>query len=134
ICYSGEDANFFTLKHLEGNNWSEAQRYCRKHHTDLISGVDQLNMYNKTESNKPDKDCFIGLFRDNWRWSDGSDSSFRDWTKDVNPSNNKCAKLEKDGGWDSDDCDKHNPFICYDGECLRNRTIKVSILGHYVVV
>uniref|UniRef100_A0A8C6SUY6 C-type lectin domain-containing protein n=1 Tax=Neogobius melanostomus TaxID=47308 RepID=A0A8C6SUY6_9GOBI len=108
-------------------NWFQAQHFCREKHTDLISGVDQLNMYNDKEPNKPDKDCFIGLFRDNWGWSDGSDSSFRNWNKDVNPSDNKCAKLEEDGGWDSDKCSNTKPFICYDGECLKNRTIKKNM-------
>uniref|UniRef100_A0A3Q2DKQ4 C-type lectin domain-containing protein n=1 Tax=Cyprinodon variegatus TaxID=28743 RepID=A0A3Q2DKQ4_CYPVA len=57
----------------EFKTWQEAQSYCREKHTDLISGMKQLQdgelkeVMSSTSSNP-----FIGLFRDTWRWSDGS--------------------------------------------------------------
>ncbi|XP_071385649.1 macrophage mannose receptor 1-like [Centroberyx affinis] len=71
----------------ERKTWTEAQRYCRQHHTDLAS------VRNQTENREIQKvvpkraEVWIGLFRDSWRWwSGGSDSSFRYWM-DGQPGN-----------------------------------------------
>uniref|UniRef100_A0A671YBB9 C-type lectin domain-containing protein n=1 Tax=Sparus aurata TaxID=8175 RepID=A0A671YBB9_SPAAU len=104
---------------IEGKkNWTEAQSYCRKHHTDLAS------VRNAAENQKVDdvipaeQSAWIGLFRDSWKWSDGSFSSFRYWLqgqpdnvggKDVCVS----ADLGSNGQWSDDPCDKKRPFICY---------------------
>uniref|UniRef100_A0A3P9NPG7 C-type lectin domain-containing protein n=1 Tax=Poecilia reticulata TaxID=8081 RepID=A0A3P9NPG7_POERE len=72
LCYNGK---------LKQKSWLEAQSYCRENHTDLISGTKQLQdeevkmMMNSADFEK----VFIGLFRDTWRWSDGSSFSFRHW-------------------------------------------------------
>uniref|UniRef100_A0A3Q1JP35 C-type lectin domain-containing protein n=1 Tax=Anabas testudineus TaxID=64144 RepID=A0A3Q1JP35_ANATE len=55
--------------------WPQAQRYCRVNHTDLVSGLDQLD----DNSLKSGSDVWIGVFRDTWRWSDGRNFSFRNW-------------------------------------------------------
>ncbi|XP_039667419.1 macrophage mannose receptor 1-like [Perca fluviatilis] len=72
--------------HISGSemNWTDAQSYCRKHYTDLISGVKQLKDF-KTQCQNDAKGCFwIGLFRDSfWSWSDGRSFSFRSWDQDL---------------------------------------------------
>ncbi|KAK7910417.1 hypothetical protein WMY93_015101 [Mugilogobius chulae] len=90
--------------------WLEAQQYCRKYHTDLISGQDQLIQLIESIPNRVD--CWIGLSRDNWGWSDGSDSSFRSWNTSVNPTDQKCAALVEEGRWESQDCALKKRFIC----------------------
>uniref|UniRef100_A0A8C4GYH3 C-type lectin domain-containing protein n=1 Tax=Dicentrarchus labrax TaxID=13489 RepID=A0A8C4GYH3_DICLA len=72
ICYNGET---ILLKMLF---WPEAQNYCRENHTDLVSGLNQLNDPDLKEQINS-YDVWIGLFRDTWRWSDGSHFSFRNW-------------------------------------------------------
>uniref|UniRef100_A0AAZ1XWK1 C-type lectin domain-containing protein n=1 Tax=Oreochromis aureus TaxID=47969 RepID=A0AAZ1XWK1_OREAU len=74
ICYDGE------------NMWT-AQSYCRQHHTDLASGLDQIYSEEfKKLLNSKASSLWIGLFRDSWRWSDGSNFSFRYWDMDsFNP-------------------------------------------------
>uniref|UniRef100_A0A8C4DJH9 C-type lectin domain-containing protein n=1 Tax=Dicentrarchus labrax TaxID=13489 RepID=A0A8C4DJH9_DICLA len=79
ICYNEKqepNKNF----HLITNAlcWPEAQNYCREHHTDLVSGLNQLNDPDLKEQIHS-YDVWIGLFRDTWRWSDGSHFSFRNW-------------------------------------------------------
>ncbi|XP_071767034.2 snaclec rhodocytin subunit alpha-like [Centroberyx gerrardi] len=59
----------------------------------------------------------IGLFRDSWKWSDGSNSSFRYWPPHVpeNPQGNcTVTRLDPQGRWDSDRCNETKPFFCYD--------------------
>ena len=97
-------------------NWTEAQRFCRKHYTDLISGVKQLEDF-KTQRRKEAEPFWIGLFRKSyWSWSDGSSFSFRSWDKDPKKS---CAMTTLNGKWSSDDCDETKPFFCYNGEFIR---------------
>ncbi|XP_045556519.1 chondrolectin [Salmo salar] len=64
---------------------------------------------------------WIGLFRDSWKWSDGSDSSFRHW-KPTQPNNNggvqSCgAAVYKEGQswtdrWFDWNCNDRHPFVC----------------------
>ena len=97
-------------------NWTEAQSYCREHHTDLAS------VRNMTENQKvadlvpARQSAWIGLFRDSWKWSDGSDSSFRYWS-DGQPEggNQACvvSNFNKDGKWLDIPCGNNRGFICY---------------------
>ncbi|KAM8755139.1 C-type mannose receptor 2-like isoform 11-T11 [Acanthopagrus schlegelii] len=99
-------------------NWTEAQSYCREHHTDLAS------VRNMTENQKvadlvpAGQLAWIGLYRDSWKWSDGSDSSFRHWAqgqpnKDDRSDACVVADFSKDGTWLDIPCDLNRPFICY---------------------
>uniref|UniRef100_A0A3P9DHM4 C-type lectin domain-containing protein n=1 Tax=Maylandia zebra TaxID=106582 RepID=A0A3P9DHM4_9CICH len=105
-------------------NWTQAQSYCRYHHTDLASGLDQVDGEEmKALFIGGHMSVWMGLFRDSWRWSDGSNSSFRYWDMQLfndEQSNKKCAMtlLNRSGKWSSDECDKEKPFFCYDGEFL----------------
>uniref|UniRef100_A0A3Q2QXR8 C-type lectin domain-containing protein n=1 Tax=Fundulus heteroclitus TaxID=8078 RepID=A0A3Q2QXR8_FUNHE len=71
LCYDGEN--------FHKKTWQKAQSYCREKHTDLVSGLKQLQdgeleKVMESEGNEPP--IFIGLFRDSWRWSDGSNHLF----------------------------------------------------------
>uniref|UniRef100_A0A667WM85 C-type lectin domain-containing protein n=1 Tax=Myripristis murdjan TaxID=586833 RepID=A0A667WM85_9TELE len=61
----------------ERKTWSEAQSYCRQSYTDLAS------IRNLTENEEIrgliSDTSWIGLFRDAWKWSDGSTMSFSKW-------------------------------------------------------
>uniref|UniRef100_A0A673CGR2 C-type lectin domain-containing protein n=1 Tax=Sphaeramia orbicularis TaxID=375764 RepID=A0A673CGR2_9TELE len=86
ICYDGKKLYPRVYDQIR-MTWLEAQKYCREHHTDLISGQDQLDdLKNHTKLNGTR--WMIGLFRDTWRWSDGNGSSFRNW--DQTPQSNHC--------------------------------------------
>ncbi|XP_034533079.1 macrophage mannose receptor 1-like [Notolabrus celidotus] len=94
-------------------NWTQAQKYCRDHHTDLLSGLDQLEeIVNKSFSHES---MWIGLFRDTWRWSNGSKFSFRNWGqglfKDGHDKKECATVLNRLGEWGSDDCNKRKTLL-----------------------
>ncbi|KAK7910399.1 hypothetical protein WMY93_015083 [Mugilogobius chulae] len=112
VCYN-ESSN--TVVQINNSlTWLEAQQYCRTNHTDLMSGPDQQRLFEATYPNRPDKWCWIGLSRDTWGWSDGSNSTFRNLKTYVNPHPKKCAALVDQGRWEDDGCTKNKHFICYD--------------------
>uniref|UniRef100_A0A3B3YRT0 C-type lectin domain-containing protein n=1 Tax=Poecilia mexicana TaxID=48701 RepID=A0A3B3YRT0_9TELE len=102
----------------ENKTWTEAQQYCREKHTDLVTLQDEEV---KKLMNSSDNKAYTGLFRDNWRWSDGSSFSFRHWNKNFNNSesiSDECAMTVFDDGgrWKNVSCAERKPFICYDDE------------------
>ncbi|KAI3375696.1 hypothetical protein L3Q82_004002 [Scortum barcoo] len=106
----------------EEMNWTQAQNYCRQYHTDLVSGLSQLE--NLPNDIKSENKSWIGLFRDTWRWSDGRNFSFRNWDlysfKD-NEETKKCAMTVSDGlKWRSGNCSEKKPFFCYNVPDLSN--------------
>ncbi|XP_038860872.1 macrophage mannose receptor 1-like [Salvelinus namaycush] len=144
----------------EEKTWSEAQRYCQKNHTDLASvrNVTENNtiqniiqdtiqknyMRDKTKKNiimKAIRDTiqlqekvWIGLYRD-WRWSDQSGSTFRNWMAgEPNGPNgpkghnggvvggkheNLCVEVKfPSGEWNDHNCITEHPFICYDDKLV----------------
>ncbi|XP_047444959.1 C-type mannose receptor 2-like [Mugil cephalus] len=99
-------------------NWIDAQKYCRDHNTDLVSGYNQLDEGHEVELGYKIP-YWIGLFRDTWRWSDGSSSSFRHWNQTLS-SGDKCAvtMLNERGRWKNADCEDQKPFFCYDDNVI----------------
>ncbi|XP_038161022.1 C-type mannose receptor 2-like [Cyprinodon tularosa] len=87
LCY--DESNRTQKYHLirEKKTWQEAQSYCREKHTDLISGMKQLQNGELEEVMKSvgyGTYIYFGLFRVTWRWSDGSSFSFRHWNIQLN--------------------------------------------------
>ncbi|XP_059188537.1 putative C-type lectin domain family 20 member A [Centropristis striata] len=96
--------------------WTEAQSYCREHHTDLASVRDMTENQKVQELVPAGGYVWIGLFRDSWKWSDGSSSSFRYWIAgQPNSDNQDCAAADftSSGGWWDGNCEQKYPFICY---------------------
>ncbi|XP_014870540.1 secretory phospholipase A2 receptor-like [Poecilia latipinna] len=122
------DSNSSKKFHLiqENKTWTEAQSYCREKHTDLISGTKQIEDEEvKNEISHVGSYTYIltGLFRDTWRWSDGSSFSFRHWNKGFDYQaryDGQCAMIKFDDGgrWKNENCDQRKPFICYDDELI----------------
>uniref|UniRef100_A0A3P9LTK7 C-type lectin domain-containing protein n=1 Tax=Oryzias latipes TaxID=8090 RepID=A0A3P9LTK7_ORYLA len=57
--------------------WSEAQIYCREHYSDLASVRNMTDNEEITKLIPNRRNVWIGLFRDSWKWSDGSSFSFK---------------------------------------------------------
>ncbi|XP_039656971.1 macrophage mannose receptor 1-like [Perca fluviatilis] len=97
--------------------WPEAQSYCRDRHTDLAS-VRNMAEHLKVKDAAEGNWVWIGLFRDSWKWSDGSTSSFSSWKvgqPDYNNGNKICvaADFSQSGAWEEWPCDMERAFICY---------------------
>nr|XP_055035541.1 macrophage mannose receptor 1-like [Misgurnus anguillicaudatus] len=121
ICYDGrQNANTSYVLVNQYKNWTEAQSYCREHHTDLVS------IRNESENqeiqyilqNNYDS-VWIGLHRSS-SWSDQSNSTFSNW-RSGQPDNaaysEYCTAVSFiDGKWTDENCDLSLPFFCYNGE------------------
>ncbi|GLD50623.1 macrophage mannose receptor 1-like protein, partial [Lates japonicus] len=115
--------------------WTEAQSYCRTHHTDLASVRNMEENQRVTEVIPSGQSVWIGLFRDSWKWSDGSNSSFRYWNEaagEPNGAKENCAAADfkSSGKWEDRNCDQRRAFICYSvpvsKKVVRVRLVKKS--------
>lgn len=107
-------------------SWTRGQDTCRTKHTDLAS------VWNHGDSSEIKKlvngeKAWIGLFRDSWTWSDGSDTSFRFWLSGK-PDNHmgieNCATagMSQQGHWEDVPCGRRLPFICHGGELPKHES------------
>ncbi|XP_059189931.1 C-type lectin lectoxin-Lio2-like [Centropristis striata] len=110
--------------------WTEAQSYCREHHTDLASVRDMTENQKVQELVPAGGYVWIGLFRDSWKWSDGSNSSFRHWLPGQ-PDNSKgteacaVADFRSSGRWADINCNNRRAFICYGPEVSKTSSKQV---------
>ncbi|XP_030286087.1 macrophage mannose receptor 1-like [Sparus aurata] len=117
ICYDEKPSEKKYTIHDDKKSWSEAQKHCRENHIDLVSGLHQLVDRNLRVKIKDHNNLWIGLFRDGWRWSDGSKASFRNWESFKDDNSKKCAvTLLPSQIWYSRDCDEKKSFFCYKEE------------------
>ncbi|KAI9522152.1 hypothetical protein NQZ68_038788 [Dissostichus eleginoides] len=122
ICYNetGQQKYFVIDEHEL--NWLQAQSYCREHHTDLVSGLEQINSTEFKNITKQfnNQDLWIGLFREVWSWSDGKNFSFRHWDPDSfeDEGDKDCAMTKTNEKWSPDICTKPKPFYCYDDKVI----------------
>uniref|UniRef100_A0A4W5MYM1 C-type lectin domain-containing protein n=1 Tax=Hucho hucho TaxID=62062 RepID=A0A4W5MYM1_9TELE len=111
----------------ETKTWREAQSYCRENYTDLASVRNQdqnLDVVTVAAGNE----VWIGLFRDSWKWSDGSNSSFTYWIKEKPNNlegNQDCGttRLNNLGRWDDMQCDIKSPFFCYGAPAVKTQQV-----------
>uniref|UniRef100_A0A671YPN2 C-type lectin domain-containing protein n=1 Tax=Sparus aurata TaxID=8175 RepID=A0A671YPN2_SPAAU len=109
--FSGLNVTFVLI--TTSMNWTEAQSYCREHHTDLASVRNTAENQKVNDTVPAGHVAWIGLFRDSWKWSDGSSSSFKDWAPgEPEGGNQACVVvyLRSDGTWRDNPCDQNRPF------------------------
>ncbi|XP_062372019.1 C-type mannose receptor 2-like [Sardina pilchardus] len=118
VCY--DETHSTTERYVlieEKKSWREAQKYCRENHTDLVSVRYEEENQQITEK-AGENLVWIGLFRDNWTWSDPRTSSFRHWRSDAlnYQTRDNCAVAwlteENQGKWKESECDEQHPFFC----------------------
>ncbi|MGH0167851.1 UNVERIFIED_CONTAM: hypothetical protein FKN15_053396 [Acipenser sinensis] len=64
----------------ELKTWTEAQQYCREHHTDLVS-IKNASENEEIVKKAQGKPFWIGLFKEPWKWShQGDNCTFYNWS------------------------------------------------------
>uniref|UniRef100_A0A673HBC6 C-type lectin domain-containing protein n=1 Tax=Sinocyclocheilus rhinocerous TaxID=307959 RepID=A0A673HBC6_9TELE len=102
-------------------NWTDAQSYCRQHHTDLAT-IHNSEEWNLIKSVIPSKSwVWFGLFLDSWEWSDKWNRFFRHWASgqpSMSSGSDDCVGMSttSSGKWAQYSCDLQQPFICHGGE------------------
>ncbi|XP_028260901.1 lectin [Parambassis ranga] len=96
--------------------WQDAQYYCRLYYTDLVSVMslsanEELMMILKANDVSA---AWIGLYRESWKWADGSSIPFTLWSpQQPNNDNGSQACVYMQGGsWNDWNCDTKFNFLC----------------------
>ncbi|XP_049334957.1 macrophage mannose receptor 1-like [Astyanax mexicanus] len=126
MCYKQDQTDLTFSYHLitENKTWYEAQSYCRKNYTDLVSIRDQeQNEAVKIAGMKSSDSFWIGLLRDDWEWADGGRSAYRNWDAgQPRPSTTSHCTQLNNGKWQNVPC-SNTPIpavLCY------NTSVNVS--------
>ncbi|XP_058240919.1 C-type mannose receptor 2-like [Hemibagrus wyckioides] len=127
ICYN---ANFSGADRFIGIsnpylNWIEAQSYCRTHHTDLASSLNSSDNNFLLQLWNIQGNSWIGLYRDTWKWSDGTITSNLPWSSGQ-PNN--YGGYENCGAYynnvfDDYSCSYQTYFYCHTIPPVRQRQI-----------
>ncbi|XP_058867355.1 C-type mannose receptor 2-like [Acipenser ruthenus] len=99
----------------ELKTWTEAQQYCREHHTDLVS-IKNASENEELVKKAQGKPFWIGLFNEPWKWShQGDNYTFHNWSNGE-PNNGggdeNCVKMSKKGEWNDAPCNNQKSFFC----------------------
>uniref|UniRef100_A0A672F5L6 C-type lectin domain-containing protein n=1 Tax=Salarias fasciatus TaxID=181472 RepID=A0A672F5L6_SALFA len=106
----------------QNSTWHDARSYCRVNYTDLAVIEKDKENRNVTSVIRGHT-VWIGLYREPWMWSDGSNSSFRYWrsrTPNNRSPNEHCGAEYADHFWDDSPCHWKYPLICQGGEANLN--------------
>ncbi|KAL7375745.1 hypothetical protein ABVT39_022920 [Epinephelus coioides] len=120
----------------EKKTWTEAQQYCREHHTDLATVSNMTDMERLRDSAQNQDGAWIGLYSDpernkkemwHWQWSlpglEFNDSESRWHEEEPNDKNSpeKCVWMDTHK-WKDVPCSSSEKFICYDERKQSNKT------------
>ncbi|XP_046906677.1 C-type mannose receptor 2-like isoform X2 [Hypomesus transpacificus] len=142
VCsHSGNDPG--KLKYilvLEPRTWRDAQMYCRQNYTDLASirnQAENIEIQQLVLGQNSSAIVWIGLFKDDWKWSDQSTSSFRYWGIDQPLDSNTydCADTHPHDSWQwfsHDSCSSSKYVICHNGST--KTPAKVKLVGRLELV
>ncbi|CAI5659096.1 C-type mannose receptor 2 [Oreochromis niloticus] len=131
VCQDIGSSGFYVV--FQGTSWIYAQQDCRMNNKDLASARSQMEnlVLQQIINGAALSSVWIGLFRDDWKWSDQSNSSFRYWATGQ-PNNDGACTLYSPSltGFMDRGCTYSIPFICYEGsanqETKHTRTVKVE--------
>ncbi|KAB5518272.1 hypothetical protein PHYPO_G00163840 [Pangasianodon hypophthalmus] len=131
ICY---DANYSGADKFIGFKspvtWPEAQAYCRTHHTDLASCVNSSDQSMLAQVSSSQGDSWIGLYRETWKWSDGTNTSNLPWAPGQ-PDNaerimGSCASVNN-GLFSDEPCTNLHYFFCHTIPPVRSQIMRLQV-------
>ncbi|XP_026994737.2 macrophage mannose receptor 1-like, partial [Tachysurus fulvidraco] len=130
ICYN---ANFSGAARFIGItkplSWPQAQAYCREHHTDLASALNSSDQNMLEQVKNIQGDSWIGLYRDTWKWSDGTIALNLPWASGQ-PNNyygNENCVVVNNGLFYDATCTKLYSFFCQSISTMRNQTVRLQV-------
>lgn len=98
------------------SNWADAQTYCRSNYKDLAIVRDSAENA-EIASLIRSEPFWIGLYRDSWRWVDGSPLTFENWGQNApNTQYTDACAATMNGVWLNQECGGSLPYVCYKGE------------------
>ncbi|XP_048039110.1 macrophage mannose receptor 1-like [Megalobrama amblycephala] len=94
--------------------WLDAQKYCREHHTDLVTIRRQADNSKVASLTNLIYEPWIGLYRDSWKWSDQAifTSSTELAVQRLNLMNEDCAPANYYRTIEDDYCTALHYFYC----------------------
>ncbi|KAF5899435.1 macrophage mannose receptor 1-like isoform X6, partial [Clarias magur] len=129
ICYDANFSGKFISITSPLLSWLDARAYCRQYYTDLASSlsssdqdlIDQL----AAASNSP----WIGLYRDTWKWSDGSNATNIKWApgKPNNVNKNDNCAVFRNGLLIDTPCSITLYFFCYTLYPARSQIMRLQV-------
>ncbi|KAF5904651.1 macrophage mannose receptor 1-like isoform X6, partial [Clarias magur] len=111
--------------------WFGARKYCRQYHTDLASSLNSTDDNYLQLLSASHGDSWIGLYRDTWKWADGSNATNVPWApgKPNNAVGNaNCASL-KGGLFSDESCTNLHSFFCYTSSPMRGQIIRLQVMS-----
>ncbi|XP_051566147.1 macrophage mannose receptor 1-like [Myxocyprinus asiaticus] len=128
FCYDGVTNNFIFVTD-KFRTWYESQSYCRQHYTDLAT-VRNINDQNKLQELMVSTyaSVWIGLFRDFWKWSDGTNITSMKWISGQPVKilqNEACAYANSEGETGNGACSDPLPFVC--NNVMRKIIVRVEL-------
>ncbi|XP_073726428.1 C-type mannose receptor 2-like [Misgurnus anguillicaudatus] len=130
ICYN-ESATYKFVYISTWDTWYDAQSYCRQHYTDLAS-IRSQNEYDQVALLKDYDYTWIGLVRNAWTWSDGTNAndSLIPWMSGhpyiSGQANQPCGAIGPDGMIVDQLCSEALPFICWSHSIKQILNIEVK--------
>uniref|UniRef100_A0A3Q4HC03 C-type lectin domain-containing protein n=1 Tax=Neolamprologus brichardi TaxID=32507 RepID=A0A3Q4HC03_NEOBR len=115
--FSGSTRTFVFIDNIQ--SWANARSYCRHHYTDLASVRNMTENQEIDDLVPPGIRVWIGLFRDSWKWTDGSKPSFTYWkTNEPTHGAENCvaANFGENAKWEDWTCDWKKEFVCNVGK------------------
>lgn len=102
-------------------SWRDSQDHCRDLSSDLVS-IQSAEKNEAVHNASSAQTVWIGLFKDRWRWSDGSGSSFRYWKRSqpnyIEGQDCIAAIFLDEGKWNDLPCTGKRRFFCQGGELV----------------
>ncbi|XP_035531692.1 macrophage mannose receptor 1-like [Morone saxatilis] len=134
--YLGQEEGEETYVHYSDKlSWMNSQDVCRIEHTDMAyvsTEADNSEIVDLASSSMGaiwlPNTVWIGLFNDAWMWSDGSDTSFRYWTRSTQYGGN-CASVaaSEQGRWSETQCNEKATFVCQGGLKVKKMVIRMKV-------
>ncbi|XP_023820358.2 putative C-type lectin domain family 20 member A isoform X1 [Oryzias latipes] len=130
LCFNDQNKKNYVFIN-QAMSWSSAQQYCRKNYKDLAM-IENQEENTEAQNAKPSSDVvWIGLYREPWTWSDGSNSSFRNWNDSyLNNYADKqhCGIENSDHNWDDLNCGMERVFVCHQVS-KRKTTLRMKFIS-----